>query len=145
MVLALHACDTATDEALAQAIHWGSQFIFSVPCCHHHLQAQLDSVAHAKVLAHKPLLRHGILKERWGDILTDAFRALILRILGYRTEVIEFISPDHTAKNLLIRAVKSTAPGDPNFLAEYKALKAEWGVSPYLEALLREKFRVAFV
>ncbi len=136
IVLALHACDTATDESLAQAIRWGSRYIFSVPCCHHHLQAQLPTVGQAANLSHKPVLRHGILKERLGDILTDAFRALILRIMGYRSDVVEFISSEHTDKNLMIRAVKTAKPGQTQFLREYEAMKAEWGVTPYLEALL---------
>ncbi len=138
ITLALHACDTATDEALAQAIAWDSQFIFSVPCCHHHLQTQLASVGHVEDQAQKPLLRHGLLKERFGDILTDAFRALILRMKGYRTDVIEFVSSEHTDKNLLIRAVKTAPAGAPQFEQEYLALKAAWGVTPYLESLLRQ-------
>ena len=139
ITLALHACDTATDESLAQAIKWGSKYIFSVPCCHHHLQAQLPTVGQANSLSHKPILRHGILKERLGDILTDAFRALILRVMGYRSEVVEFISSEHTDKNLMIRAVKTARPGQAQFLREYKAMKAEWGVTPYLETLLGER------
>jgi hypothetical protein len=136
IVLALHACDTATDEALAQAIWWGSPLIFSVPCCHHHLQAQLEG---RQIAPFEPVLRHGILKERLGDILTDAFRALILRIMGYQTQVIEFISTEHTAKNLMIRAVKSTTPGDPQFVREYEELKNFWQVTPYLETLLGQR------
>jgi len=143
ITLALHACDTATDESLAQAIKWGSKYIFSVPCCHHHLQAQLPTVGQTLSLSHKPVLRHGILKERLGDILTDAFRALILRVMGYRSDVVEFISSEHTDKNLMIRAVKSAAPAPPHFLDEYKAMKAEWGVTPYLEILLGERMRQA--
>ncbi|OQY37279.1 MAG: hypothetical protein B6243_00970 [Anaerolineaceae bacterium 4572_5.2] len=143
IVLALHACDTATDESLAQAARWGSRYIFSVPCCHHHLQAQLPSVGQAVSLSHKPVLRHGILKERLGDILTDAFRALILRIMGYRSEVVEFISSEHTDKNLMIRAVKASKPGQAQFLREYQAMKAEWGATPYLEELLGKEFPYA--
>ncbi len=148
IVLALHACDTATDESLAQAVKWNSRYIFSVPCCHHHLQAQLPSVGQAcpersqriANLSHKPILRHGILKERLGDILTDAFRAIVLRVMGYRSDVVEFISSEHTDKNLMIRAVKVAPPGQPQFVQEYQAMKAEWGVTPYLETLLGELF-----
>lgn len=136
MVLALHACNTATDEALAQAITWGSKLIFSVPCCHHHLQAQLPTLAQTENPAHRPIFRQGILKERLGDILTDAFRAQILRLKGYRAEVVEFISSEHTAKNLMIRAEKIALPVEDRFVAEYRALKQEWGVTPYLETLL---------
>ncbi|MFQ5576105.1 MAG: SAM-dependent methyltransferase [Anaerolineae bacterium] len=135
IVLALHACDTATDEALAQAVRWGSRYIFSVPCCHHHLHAQLPPLKDAPPAA-KPVFRHGILKARWGDILTDACRALILRLMGYRADVVEFIAAEHTAKNLMIRAVKTTRPGNPQLLKEYKALKTAWQVTPYLETLL---------
>jgi SAM-dependent methyltransferase len=138
IVLALHACDTATDEALAQGIQWQSTLIISAPCCQHHLQKQLD---------HQPapgpfeaVERHSILKERLGDILTDSFRALILRIMGYQTDVVQFVSSEHTAKNLMIRAVKSLHVGDPKFVREYQALKDFWHVTPYLEEVLGEDF-----
>jgi SAM-dependent methyltransferase len=134
MVLALHACDTATDEALAQGIRWGSRLILSAPCCHHHLQEQLARQPVPEPL--QPVARHGILRERLGDILTDSFRALILRIMGYQAEVFEFISTEHTAKNLMIRAVKSSRPGDQRLVEEYLALKRFWQVTPYLEELL---------
>lgn len=138
IVLALHACDTATDEALAQAIQSHSQHIFSVPCCHHHLQVQLQ---HQETpTSFTPVMRHNILHERMGDILTDTFRALILRIMGYQTQVIEFVSPEHTAKNLMIRGQKTTAPGDTQFITEYQQLSAFWGVEPYLATLLGDRF-----
>ncbi len=136
IVLALHACDTATDEALAQAIRWESRFIFSVPCCHHHLQAQLPPLGAVENLAYKSIFRHGILKERLGDILTDTFRAQILRIMGYRTDVVEFISSEHTARNLMIRAEKITGGNVAPFVTEYRAMKDFWHVTPYLETLL---------
>lgn len=137
VVLALHACDTATDDALAQGIQSGSRFIFSAPCCHHHLQAQLQERPFPLPFA--PVMRHGILKERLGDMLTDAFRALILRIMGYRTDVIEFIATEHTPRNLMIRAVKMTEPGDAQFVQEYETLKQFWQVRPYLETLLADE------
>ena len=140
IVLALHACDTATDEALAQAIRWQSRFIFSVPCCHHHLQAQLPPLSKTDSAAVKPVFRHGILKERLGDILTDSFRALILRIMGYRTDVVEFISSEHTARNLMIRAEKTTGGDIAPFIEEYRAMKTFWHVTPYLETLLESFF-----
>lgn len=140
IVIALHACDTATDEALAQAVKWGAKLILSAPCCHHHLQAQLDVGAAAVEM--RPLLEQGILKERLGDVLTDTFRALLLRANGYRTDVVEFVSPEHTSKNLLIRAVKTGQTENVlNSLeskAEYEALKKFLGVEPYLEKLLRD-------
>ncbi len=134
VVLALHACDTATDDALARAARWGSRLIFSAPCCHHHLQAQLAAAETPPPF--RPVLRHGILRERLGDALTDAFRAHILRLLGYRAEVLEFVAVEHTPKNLMIRAVRTGAPPTPALVAEYRALKEYWGVTPYLEELL---------
>ncbi len=132
VVLALHACDTATDEAIAQAIRWEARLLMCVPCCHHYLNDKIRSDVHA------PVLRHGILRERTADVLTDAFRALVLRIMGYRAEVVEFVSTEHTARNLMIRAVRGLAPGERRFVREYLELKRFWGVTPYLEVLLGE-------
>lgn len=134
IVIALHACDTATDEAIAQGVRWNSPLLFIAPCCHHDLQAQLHKAETPD--AFTPVMRHGILSERMGDVLTDSFRALVLRIMGYQTDVVEFVPTEHTPRNLMIRAVKTTAPGDAKFLAEYRALKAFWGVTPHLEKLL---------
>ena len=135
LVMSLHACDTATDEALFKAITWGSKMIFASPCCHHNVQKQLDS--NKEVLREfAPILRHGALKERLGDVLTDSFRVLILRIMGYQTDVIEFVNSDNTNRNLIIRAVKYLEPGDKKTVEEYKVLKNLWKVEPYLEKLL---------
>ena len=134
VVLSLHACDTATDEAIAKGILWGSQVILAAPCCQHELHDQL----HLPVL--QPVLRHGILKERLADILTDAFRASVLRIMGYRTSVIEFVSPEATSKNLMIRAEKGLKPGDVAYVAEYKKLKEILNLSPCLEHLIGREF-----
>jgi hypothetical protein len=140
VVLALHACDTATDEAIARGIAWGARAILAVPCCQHELQAHLGRPA-----PFGPVLRHGILRERLADILTDAFRAQILRLAGYDTDVVEFVSSEHSGRNLLIRAVRRGAAGAPDsragrqrrrLAADYDALKALWGVTPYLESLL---------
>ena len=140
IVLALHACDTATDEALAQAVKWGARMIFSAPCCHHNLQVQMAEQEMPPVF--QPVLRHGILRERVGDVLTDSFRAQILRIFGYATDVVQFISPEHTAKNLMIRGIKTTTPGDPQMIAEYRALVDFWQVRPYLAQLLDKQLSV---
>lgn len=134
IVLALHACDTATDEALAQGVRWEAPLIMAAPCCHHHLQAQLQPPP-----AYRPLARHGILKERLGDLLTDAFRAHLLRLCGYATDVVQFVSGEHTDRNVLIRAVRRNLPPDPALVEEYVALKQQWGVTPYLETLLAER------
>jgi hypothetical protein len=135
VVLALHACDTATDEALAQAVRWRSAMVFAAPCCHNHLQQQLGRQPSLM----GPVYRHGILRERLGDVLTDALRARILRILGYRTEVIQFVSREHTDKNLMIRAVRSGAPSTPSLVSEYRELKAFFQVTPFLERLLAKE------
>lgn len=134
VVLSLHACDTATDEAIARGIQWDSPVIIAAPCCQHELHHQLQ------VPLFLPVTRHGILRERLADILTDALRALILRSMGYRVDVVEFVAPEYTPKNLVIRAVKKRlAPGDPLALAEYRALKDYWQVTPQLERLLGVK------
>ncbi len=135
IVLALHACDTATDEAIFQGIRAGSRLILAAPCCHHHLHEQLHSVAPLT-----PIFQDGILKKRLADILTDTFRALILRIMGYKTDVVEFIAAEHTDKNLLIRAARRLPPGNVEAIQEYLDLKHYWGVTPYLATLLGERF-----
>jgi len=135
MVLSLHACDTATDEAIAQGILWESRVILAAPCCQHEFHRQLNT----PLL--RPLLRHGVLRERLADLLTDAFRALVLRIMGYRTRVIEFVSPEYTSKNLMIRAEKGLRPGDAAYLQEYRDLKVFWNVSPVIEELLGEEIQ----
>jgi SAM-dependent methyltransferase len=137
IILALHACDTATDDALAQGIKNQSRYIFSAPCCHHHLQSQLNPLS--SPASFQPVVQHGILKQRLGDILTDAFRALILRIMGYQSDVIEFVATEHTLKNLMIRASKSLPPGDPRSISDYEEMKASWQVVPYLEDLLGDE------
>jgi SAM-dependent methyltransferase len=134
VVVALHACDTATDDALARGIRWGSRLIVSAPCCQHELQEQLSHMPVPDPF--RAVARHGILSERLGDILTDAFRAGILRIMGYRTDVIQFVSTEHTAKNLMIRSVKTSESGSAQSAEEYQALKDYWHVTPRLELLL---------
>lgn len=139
VVFALHACDTATDDALALAVRAGARLLLSVPCCHHALNQAIRPEGPAAVL--RPLLRHGILRERTADLVTDAFRALALRVMGYRTDVVEFVSPEHTARNLMIRAVRGLPPGDSAFVAEYRDLRQFWGVTPYIETALGEPCR----
>jgi SAM-dependent methyltransferase len=136
IIIALHACDTATDEALYQGIVAESKLILCAPCCHHHLRKQLHPV---KPIT--PIFQDGILVQRQSDILTDTFRALILRIMGYKTDVVEFVSTEHTDKNLMIRAVRRTQREKARYMQEYLDLKTYWGVTPYLETLLGERFR----
>ncbi len=134
ILLALHACDTATDEAIALGIRGEVPLILVAPCCHHEMRDQLDQIGTVEPFA--PMLRHGILRQRMAELLTDSFRALLLRMAGYRTDVVEFIAAEHTDKNLMIRAVKVESAGETNAAEEYAALKAFWGVTPYLEKLL---------
>jgi SAM-dependent methyltransferase len=131
LVLALHACDTATDDALARAVGWRARYVLAAPCCQHDLQAQLDGRAGPEEL--RPLLRDGIVRERLGDLLTDSLRAELLRAHGYRTDVIEFVSTEHTAKNLMIRAVR-TGRVDRDAAAAAERLAAAWDVTPALAA-----------
>ena len=138
VVLALHACDTATDDALANGIRWNSKLILCAPCCQHELQVQLSHVPAPTPLL--PVFHHGILFERMGDILTDTFRAAILRIMGYHTDVTQFVPIEHTAKNLMIRSVKTSPVGNARWIDEYRNLKAFWQVTPYLERLLGDKY-----
>jgi hypothetical protein len=140
IVLALHACDTATDDALALAVAAEAKIVLSVPCCHHDLNDQIRAHGPAQVL--RPLLRHGILRQHTADLVTDAFRALALRIMGYQTDVIEFISPEHTARNLMIRAVRGAPFGEPVLVKEYLEMRRFWGVEPHIERALGEPFRV---
>lgn len=129
VVIALHACDTATDDALAAAIDWESRVILAAPCCQHDLQAQLDR--HEIPPGFEALMKHGIVRERLGDLLTDTVRADLLASRGYRTDVIEFVAGEHTAKNLMIRA---TAEGSPDLAAASRVddLVSRWGVRPAL-------------
>ena len=105
MVVTLHACDTATDYALAKAVEWGAQVILSVPCCQHEINRQI----HNEALS--PLLKYGIIKERLSALVTDALRANLLEAAGYETSILEFIDMEHTPKNLLIRAVRKSCGG----------------------------------
>ena len=132
VVLSLHACDTATDEALAFGVERGARAIVSAPCSQHELQKTLDP----QLRPHRALLRNGILRERLADLLTDAFRAQILRVMGYRASVVEFVDPEATARNVLIRAVRVSRPGTGTALADYEDLRSAWGVTPWLATRL---------
>ncbi|MET8281156.1 SAM-dependent methyltransferase [Micromonospora sp. NPDC005174] len=132
LVLALHACDTATDEALARAVRWQARWVLAAPCCHHDLAKQLRAAPTPG--PYELLTRQGILRERFADVLTDALRAGLLRAHGYRTEVVEFVDSQHTPRNLLIRARRTDAV-DPR-PADYRELVDQWQVTPRLEVLL---------
>ena len=106
MVVTLHACDTATDYALAKAVCWNAKVILSVPCCQHELNRQIKN----DIL--EPALKYGIIKERMAALFTDALRAERLESCGYRTQLLEFIDMEHTPKNILIRAVYQGTSAD---------------------------------
>ncbi len=136
VVLALHACDTATDDALARAVAWRAPVVLAAPCCHHDVAAQLRAAATPAPYA--ALTRHGILRERFADTLTDALRASLLRLEGYRVEVVEFVGSEHTPRNTLLRATRTGAPVGADQRAEYDELVRTWGVRPRLGELLEE-------
>jgi SAM-dependent methyltransferase len=139
MLIALHACDTATDLALAKGVRESARIIVAAPCCHK--QVRRDMAAQNEMA---PLLRHGILEERQAEILTDGIRALLLEANGYKTQVFEFVSSEHTAKNVMITAVDSGRPAHGaddgrrrQALGQVEKLKAGFGIREhYLERLL---------
>ncbi len=127
MVISLHACNTATDEALAKAVNWGAKVILAVPCCQHEF---LKKIKNDKMI---PMMKYGIIKEKLASLLTDSVRANVLEIMGYRTQVLEFIDMEHTPKNIMIRAFFDNNSNLEKVLKEYKQFKDEWQVSPYIE------------
>ena len=136
MVVTLHACDTATDAALEKAVRWNAKVILSVPCCQHELYGQL------KQPALDPMLDHGIIRERFAALATDSARARLLELVGYRTQILEFIDLEHTPKNLLIRAVRQEKPSPERQRAQaegYFEFKRLLGIDPYLERALSDK------
>ena len=137
VVLALHACDTATDDALARAVTWDAPVVLAAPCCHHDVAAQLRRAPTPP--PYTLLTRSGILRERFADTLTDALRAAVLRLLGYRVDVIDFVDSKHTPRNTLLRAVRTGAPRSAEQAAELADLTRTWGVDPKLAELLRDR------
>ena len=135
VAIALHACDTATDDAIAWAVQSDAKLLFIAPCCHHDLQSQLSEIPEPWSM----LTKHGLMKERISDLITDALRAQILRLLGYRVDVIEFIGGEHTPRNLMIRAVKTGAKPDAHDVARYKEMIAMWRVNPALAERLENE------
>jgi SAM-dependent methyltransferase len=133
MVISLHACDTATDDALARAVNWGAKVILAVPCCQHEL---LKKIKNKKMLS---MLKFGIIKEKLSSLITDSLRANVLEIMGYRTQVIEFIDMEHTPKNIMIRAFFEATPNIEKVVKQYKEFKNEWQISPYIEETFGKK------
>jgi len=135
VVLALHACDTATDDALSRALTWQAAMVLAAPCCHHYVHEQLR-----RRPAPEPyglLTRDGILRERLADTLTDAMRAALVREQGYRVDVVEFVGSEHTPRNTLLRAVRTGSSAE-EATRQYAQLVEQWGVAPALASLPRE-------
>ena len=132
VVLALHACDTATDDALARGVEWQAPLVLAAPCCHHDIAAQLRTTPPPAPFT--AITRDGILRERLADTLTDALRAELLREAGYRVDVVQFVESAHTPRNTMIRAVLVEPAGERT--SDYDALVETWGVRPKLGELL---------
>ncbi len=135
VVIALHACDTATDDAIEWAVKNNAKLILVAPCCHHELQTQM-------VASPEPwqiVTKYGLLNERFADLLTDALRAHILKLVGYRSEVIEFVGGEHTPRNLMIRAVKTGATPNAEDLKRYEEMVQLWKIKPALAQRLLDE------
>lgn len=132
VAIALHACDTATDDAIAWAVNRNVPLALFAPCCHHDIQAQIKSTPEPWAL----ITRHGIMRERLGDLITDSLRIQLMKLHGYRVEAIEFIGGVHTPRNLMIRAVKTGAQPTSDDQGQYRSMVELWGVKPVLEGKL---------
>ena len=132
IAIALHACDTATDDAIAWAINANAKIMLIAPCCHHDIQKQLDEIPEPWSI----ITKHGVMRERLADLLTDGFRAQLIKMAGYRVDVIEFVGGEHTPRNIMIRAVKTGAALDQADVTRYEEMKSQWKVSPALEKLI---------
>lgn len=137
VVIALHACDTATDDALSWAVKANAKVILAAPCCHHNLHQQIKEKPDALI----QVFQHGILAVRQVDLLTDALRAAILEVVGFSADVFEFVSGDHTARNLMVRAICVSAESNAERrkaekLREYRHTCALWGIKPAMEERL---------
>ena len=133
MVITLHACDMATDFALYNAINWGANYIFSVPCCQHELNAQIKSETFSL------MTRYGIIKERFSALVTDAIRGNLLEYMGYNVNLLEFVDLSHTPKNILIRAVKNPNKAENvklRAMDEVKRMMEEYGLSQALYRMI---------
>jgi SAM-dependent methyltransferase len=132
IAIALHACDTATDDAIAWAVKNEAKVIMVAPCCMHELQTQVKDAPEPWGM----LTKYGLVKERLVDLMTDSLRAQILKLLGYRVDIVEFIGGEHTARNIMIRAVKTGAPVAAIDKERYEQMLKEWNITPYLSKLL---------
>lgn len=132
MVVTLHACDVATDMALARAVKWGAKVILSVPCCQHELNRQLNA-PHLEIMT-----QHGLIKERFAALATDSIRAEILKLVGYEVQLMEFIDMEHTPKNILIRGFYTGKKPGKNEFERYKAFIEFLSAKPFLQKELEE-------
>jgi len=132
IAIALHACDTATDDAIYWAVKNNAQVIMAAPCCMHELQTQIKEAPEPWAL----LTKNGLVKERLVDLMTDSLRAQILKLLGYRVDIVEFIGGEHTARNILIRAVKTNQSSSDIDKDRYQQMLSQWQIKPYLAKLL---------
>ncbi|HSJ36973.1 MAG TPA: SAM-dependent methyltransferase [Planococcus sp. (in: firmicutes)] len=132
MVVTLHACDVATDMALSRAVQWNAKVILSVPCCQSELNHQIDSPELGI------MLQHGLIKERFSSLATDSIRAELLSLVGYETQLMEFIDMEHTPKNILIRAYKTGRKPEPGQLERYRQFTGLLSAKPFLENELKE-------
>jgi SAM-dependent methyltransferase len=139
IAIALHACDTATDDALYWAVKNKAKVIMAAPCCMHELQTQIKDSPEPWSL----LTKYGLVKERLVDLMTDSLRAQILKLLGYRVDVVEFIGGEHTARNILIRAVFTGSSPAQIDKERYLQLLEQWQITPYLAKLLKDELKAA--
>jgi hypothetical protein len=139
IAIALHACDTAIDDAIFWAVKNKAKVIMAAPCCMHELQTQIKDSPEPWGL----LTKYGLVKERLVDLMTDSLRAQILKLLGYRVDIVEFIGGEHTARNILIRALFTGAKVAPLDKERYLQLLAQWQIHPYLARLLKDELKAA--
>ena len=139
IAIALHACDTATDDAIYWAIKNNAKVIMAAPCCMHELQTQVKEAPEPWAL----LTKNGLVKERLVDLITDSLRAQILKLLGYRVDIVEFIGGEHTARNILIRAVKTNQSSSDLDKDRYQQMLSQWQIKPYLAKLLAAELKAS--
>jgi SAM-dependent methyltransferase len=139
VAIALHACDTATDDAIYWAVKNNAKVIMAAPCCMHDLQTQVTQAPEPWGL----LTKYGLVSERLIDLITDSLRAQILKLLGYRVDIVEFIGGEHTARNILIRAVKTNQSASDIDKGRYQQMLTQWQIKPYLAKLLGSELKAS--
>ena len=139
IAIALHACDIATDDAIYWAIKNNAKVIMAAPCCMHELQTQVKEAPEPWAL----LTKNGLVKERLVDLMTDSLRSQILKLLGYRVDIVEFIGGEHTARNILIRAVKTNQSSPEIDKDRYQQMLSQWQIKPYLAKLLASELKAS--